>query len=76
MLVCRRSGNGFERWQARTAQRVDSPGNGKPRFGFGGGGPVFLPRRKPSAIARALLAEIAASDSRPGRDDGIRPATG
>ena len=60
MLVCRRSKNGTERRPGQVAESAH--GNGDRRSGLGAGGPVFLPRRKLSALARALLADLHLSD--------------
>ena len=58
MLICRRSSNGHGSQapdpKLRRAGRESR---------IGGGGPVFLPRRKPSAIAEKLLAETLAEAS-------------
>ncbi|MEM7349203.1 MAG: hypothetical protein AAF657_00250 [Acidobacteriota bacterium] len=61
MFVCRRSGKVFGRPDAVMEGRGDEPD--RPRFGLGEGGPVFVPRRKPSAIALALLADVASAES-------------
>ncbi len=54
MLVCRKSSddNGTARKNGTGARR------GKARRRLGEGGPVFLPRRKRSAFAEALLARV------------------
>ncbi len=51
MLVCRKgsNGKGAER-RNEDARRAQAPRK------LGEGGPVFLPRRKPSALGEALLA--------------------
>ncbi len=53
MLVCRKSSDGET---AAGQNRLKRPeGNRK----LGEGGPVFFPRRKPSALGERLLGEIA-----------------
>lgn len=53
MIICRK---GQQNGGGRHAPRLEpsSPENGQP----GQGGPVFMPPRKPSAMARALLEQI------------------
>ncbi len=52
MLVCRKSSDGETGTQHDSAERrIAGPRK------LGEGGPVFFPRRKPSALARALLAQ-------------------
>ena len=60
MLVCKKS----PKAGGETRRRSDGAPQERPhgRSGPGEGGPVFLPRRKPSAIARALLAQGAESE--------------
>ncbi len=50
MLVCRKSSNDNSVRKNGTGAR-----RGKARRKLGEGGPVFLPRRKPSAFTEALL---------------------
>ncbi len=50
MLVCRKSAD------SQTTAQHESLERHAPRK-LGEGGPVFFPRRKPSALARALLAQ-------------------
>ncbi len=56
MLVCRKSAkaDGDSRRAKLEAQNPATTGRSR----IGVGGPVFLPRRKPSAIARNLLAGV------------------
>ena len=54
MVVCRKSARGVE--QPRPTA-VKSNGGVDRRSRLGEGGPVFLPRRRPSAMAEALLAQ-------------------
>ncbi len=54
MLVCRKRSN-----KSGTSRRQNAePRRGKARRKLGEGGPVFLPRRKPSAFTEALLAQV------------------
>ncbi len=53
MLVCRKGSNGG------TAQsRGSGARRGSVKRKLGEGGPIFLPRRRPSAFAEKLLAEV------------------
>ena len=54
MLVCKRSSNGNAEPRRSAPESTTSRTDRRSRFGEGG--PVFLPRRKPSAIAETLLA--------------------
>ena len=53
MLVCRKGSKRDSTPQPETPRR--RRGNGSRKLGEGG--PVFLPRRKPSPLAQALLVE-------------------
>ena len=59
MLICRRSSNGHGPTQAGDPKLRRAGRESR----IGGGGPVFLPRRKPSAITEKLLAETLAEAS-------------
>ena len=54
MVVCKRSSNGAG--ELRQAAPESSNGKAGHKSRLGEGGPVFLPRRKLSAISEALLA--------------------
>ena len=54
MLVCKRSSNGSREPRRSAPESTDRRHGHRSRLGEGG--PVFLPRRKPSAIAEALVA--------------------
>ncbi len=54
MLICRKTTNGNRKPRHRTPKS----GQIKTRRKLGEGGPVFRPRRKPSAFAEALLAQV------------------
>ena len=60
MLVCKKSMDRNGQPRNLTAGPLDRIGGA--RSGLGDGGPVFLPRRKPSAIAQSLLAPFGASE--------------
>jgi len=58
MLVCRKGSDGIRKTpNATLKEHRNQP------FKPGGGGPVFLPRRKPSMIAEALFASTSATPS-------------
>lgn len=57
MVVCRKSSSGAGPSGAEVAER-DRAGASR----VGEGGPVFLPRRKPSAITEAIMADTGAGD--------------
>ncbi len=58
MLVCKRSPDAAARDAVPAPEAPERrPGEGGSAFTARQGGPVFVPRRKPSALAEALLAE-------------------
>lgn len=69
MLICRKNQSPVERALGEGTGR--STGRYSPRRApTGQGGPVFLPPRKPSPLARALIASIAGVDNRVTAYDG------
>ncbi len=53
MLVCRKSTSGNEKLLQSTPESARNSARRK----LGEGGPIFFPRRKPSAFAEAMLAQ-------------------
>lgn len=62
MLVCRKSSNGSGGPRRASGENLTAVANGETRPAQGG--PVFLPRRKPSALAQTLLAYAASGTQR------------
>ncbi|MCP4654855.1 MAG: hypothetical protein GY856_05480 [bacterium] len=58
MVACRKDQNPAEQPAGYPAERS----NGGRNASLGQGGPVFLPRRKPSRLAQALLVSAASAD--------------
>ncbi len=58
MLVCKRSPDAAARDAVPAPEAPERrPGEGGSAFATRQGGPVFVPQRKPSALAEALLAD-------------------
>lgn len=66
MVVCRKRRNGTPKEMTASAER---PGPRAP--GSQPGGPVFLPRRKPSPIAEALMADLSSAAERVAASDEL-----